>query len=142
MNTFTNTLSGIRRPRPCGGVLRREPSSVLGGQEQNQSSGVGCAEGGGHRFGAHAVVAQRAGGLPAHPGGDPLQPTGGAQRGQRRVGRVAVSCSAVSTRSTASGTAASRTTDRCAVQSASGPVRSTSASYKGWSPVVSQSRGY
>ncbi|MFD9411243.1 hypothetical protein ACFWBN_30045 [Streptomyces sp. NPDC059989] len=40
------------------------------------------------------------------------------------------------------GTVASRTTDRWAVQSASGPVRSMSASSRGWSPIVSQSSGY
>ncbi|MFG2487875.1 hypothetical protein ACGFSI_34645 [Streptomyces virginiae] len=41
-----------------------------------------------------------------------------------------------------SGTALSRTTDRCAVQSASGPARSTSASYSGRSPLAAQSSGY
>ncbi len=40
-----------------------------------------------------------------------------------------------------SGTAASRTTVRCAVQSASGPERSTSASHRGRPPTVAQSSG-
>ncbi|GGY88390.1 hypothetical protein GCM10010343_11920 [Streptomyces avidinii] len=58
---------------------------VLRAQEQDQGLGASGPERGGHRFGRRTVVAHRARDLPAHPGGDPLRHTCGAQRGPRRV---------------------------------------------------------
>ncbi|TDU73657.1 hypothetical protein EDD91_0244 [Streptomyces sp. KS 21] len=119
---------------------------VLRSQEQNQGLGAGGAERRGHRIGGHAVVAQRAGGLLPDPGAIRSSTPTARSAANGASADVAFSCSAISIRSavscSGSGTAASRTTDRCAVQSARGPVRSTSASYSGWSPIVSQSRGY
>ncbi len=123
------------------------PLPVLRGQEQDQGPGRGWSRA---RWPPLRPANRRRTGCWQPPG---LPRRRSAPAHPRRAARptvrprpVAVSCSAVSTRSAASrsgsGTVASRTTDRCAVQPAHGPARSASASYRGRSPIVSQSRGY